>query len=168
MIRKVLILTGKLISDMIDFFYPPFSKYFSLQFFRYGVSGTLNLIFSWVSYFILYQFIVQKRMLNLGLVTMSGHTTALVINFLITLCTGFLLQKYVTFTASDLRGHRQFVRYLEVAIVNLLINYLGLKLLYEIVGIYPSIANVIVSILTTVISYLLQKKYTFRIKNEPK
>lgn len=166
--RKLFVLTGKFISDIIDSIYPYFKKYFSLQFFRYGVSGVMNLVFSWFSYFVIYQFIIQKRLVNLGIVTLSGHTASLIVNFILTTFTGFLLQKYVTFTASELRGRKQLVRYVEVALFNLLINYLGLKLLFEVIGIYPSISNVIISIFTTVISYFLQKKYTFRIKNEPK
>jgi len=58
----------------------------------------------------------------------------------------------------------QFVRYISVVLGNLLINYLGLKLLVDVVGItYPSIANIIVTIFTVIFSYISQKKYTFKI-----
>ena len=165
--RKIFILTGRFIGNIIDFFYPPFKKYVSQQFFRYGVSGAMNLGFSLVSFFVIYQFIIQKRMLHLGLVTLSGHTATVIINFALTTFTGFLLQKYVTFTSSELRGRKQLVRYVEVATMNLLINYLGMKLLFEVIGIYPSISNAIIAVFTTFLSYFLQKKYTFRIKNAP-
>ncbi|VBB48060.1 conserved membrane hypothetical protein [uncultured Paludibacter sp.] len=164
--RRILIATGRIITQLIDLFYPPFKRYISLQFFRYGVSGALNLVFSWFSYFFIYQFIVQKRLINLGVVTLSGHTASLAINFVITLFTGFLLQKYVTFTASELKGRRQLLRYVQVGLLNLLINYAGLKLLVEVFAVFPSIANVIVSLFVTVVSYFLQTKYTFPIKND--
>lgn len=166
--RKLFILTGRIITKVIDFFYPPFKKYFSLQFFRYGVSGTLNLLFSFVSFFVIYQYVIQKRMLSMGFVTMSGHTAAVIINFALTTFTGFLLQKYVTFTASDLKGRKQLARYVQVASVNLLINYLGMKFLFEVIGIFPSISNAIIAVFTTILSYFLQKKYTFRIKKVQK
>lgn len=165
MIRRLFIYLGKKIRNTIDFFYPPFRKYVSIQFFRYGFSGVLNLVFSWFSYFVFYQFIIQKRLVNLLIVTLSGHVASLVANFILTTFTGFLLQKYVTFTHSELKGRKQLVRYVEVAIFNLFVNYLGLKILHEGAGIFPSVANVIVSIITTVISYFLQKIYTFRTKN---
>ena len=163
--RKILIATGRIITQLIDLFYPPFKRYVSLQFFRYGVSGGLNLVFSWFSYFFIYQFIVQKRLMNLGVITLSAHTSSLAINFLITLFTGFLLQKYVTFTASELKGRRQLLRYIQVGLLNLLINYAGLKLLVEVFAVFPSIANVIVSLFVTAVSYFLQTKYTFPIKD---
>lgn len=163
--RKLFVLTGRFIGNVIDFFYPPFKRYFSLQFFRYGVTGALNLVFSWFSYFFIFQVIIQKRLVNLGVVTLSGHTATLIINFVLILLTGFFLQKYVTFTASELKGRKQLIRYAEVGVFNLLLSYAGLKFLVDVLGVFPSIANVIISVLVTVISYFLQTKYTFRIKN---
>lgn len=160
--RKLFILVGKFISDIIDFFYPPFRKYFSLQFFRYGVSGASNMGFDWVLYFITYNFIIQKRLVHLGFVTLSPHIASLLITFPITLFTGFLLQKYVTFTASKMRGKDQLVRYIAVVAANLLINYFGLKLFVEVLSIYPTPSKMLVTIITTIFSYFSQKKFTFK------
>lgn len=165
--RKVFILTGKFISDIIDFFYPPFRRYFSLQFFRYGVSGAGNMVFDWLLYSFVYNVVLQKQMLNLGLVTLSSPIAALFITFPITLFTGFLLQKYVTFTASEMRGHKQLVRYMLVVALNLVINYTGLKILNEVLGLWPLASKMIITVITTLFSYFSQKKFTFRIKNAP-
>ena len=165
--RKVFILIGKFISDIIDFFYPPFRRYFSLQFFRYGVSGAGNMVFDWLLYSFVYNVVLQKQMLNLGLVTLSSPIAALFITFPITLFTGFLLQKYVTFTASELRGHKQLVRYMLVVALNLVINYTGLKILNGVLGLWPLASKMIITVITTLFSYFSQKKFTFRIKNAP-
>ena len=165
--RKVFILTGKFISDIIDFFYPPFRRYFSLQFFRYGVSGAGNMVFDWLLYSFVYNVVLQKQMLNLGLVTLSSPIAALFITFPITLFTGFLLQKYVTFTASEMRGHKQLVRYMLVVALNLVINYTGLKILNGVLGLWPLASKMIITVITTLFSYFSQKKLTFRIKNAP-
>ena len=165
--RKVFILTGKFISDSIDFFYPPFRRYFSLQFFRYGVSGAGNMVFDWLLYSFVYNVVLQKQMLNLGLVTLSSPIAALFITFPITLFTGFLLQKYVTFTASEMRGHKQLVRYMLVVALNLVINYTGLKILNGVLGLWPLASKMIITVITTLFSYFSQKKFTFRIKNAP-
>lgn len=166
--RKFLILTGKLISDMIDFFYPPFSRYFSLQFFRYGVSGAANILFDWGLFSFIYNVVLQKQMLNLGVVTLSSPIAALFITFPVTFFTGFLLQKYVTFTESDLRGHKQLARYMLVVAANLMINYTGLKILNGVLGLWPLGSKMIITIITTIFSYFSQKKFTFRIRNERK
>lgn len=156
---------GSWISAVIDFFYPPFSKYMSLQFFRYGASGAANLVFNWFLYFLVYNFVLQKQMLHLGIVTLSSHIAAFGITFFVTFFTGFLLQKYVTFTESDLRGRVQLLRYLFVVAINVVVNYLGLKLLVDMLNFYPTLSNMSISIFTTFISYFSQKKFTF--KNSP-
>ncbi|MEN6618092.1 MAG: GtrA family protein [Rikenellaceae bacterium] len=160
--RNTFEIIGSWIRASIDFFYPLCRKYMSLQFFRYGVTGAANLVFDWVLYFVIYNFVLQHRMLNLGVVTLSSHIASLAIKFPIVFFSGFLLQKYVTFSSSDLHGRVQLFRYLVVFLVNLLINYAGLKILVDGLSIYPSISNMIISILTVFASYFLQKRYTFK------
>ncbi len=164
-IENILETTGSWIRDFIDLFYPVFKRYMPLQFFRYGVTGVANLVFDWVLYFLIYNFILQQQMLNLGIFTLSSHIASFAIKFPITLLSGFLLQKYVTFSESDLRGHRQLFRYLIVYGVNILINYFGLKLFVDLMKIFPSISNMIVSVITVFVSYFLQKSYTFKVSN---
>lgn len=160
--RKILQSTGNAIGKLIDFFYPPFKKYMPVEFFRYGVTGVANLAFDWVLYFFIYNFILQHRMLHLGFVTLSSHIAALLFTFPVTFLSGFLLQKYVTFTASDLRGKVQLFRYGLVVALNLAVNYAGLKLFVDVIGWYPTPSKMIVTIIATMISYISQKKYTFR------
>ena len=101
-------------------------------------------------------------MLHLGFVTLSSHIAAMFIVFHITFLTGFLLQKYVTFTSSELKGRVQIVRYLSVVVANLLLNYLGLKLLVDYIHLFPTPSKMIVTIFTTMFSYFSQKTYTFK------
>jgi putative flippase GtrA len=151
---------------VIDFFYPPFQKYVTLQFFRYGLTGTINLLFDWFLYFILYNFVLQHKMLNLGIVTLSSHIAAMTIKMPVVLVSGFLLQKYVTFYSSRLKSRIQLFRYTTVFLINLLINYLGLKILVDGFTFWPTPSNMIISILTIVISYFSQKHYTFKTASE--
>jgi putative flippase GtrA len=153
------------IRNSIDFFYPPFRRYFSRQFFRYGVTGSANLLFDWALYYVLYNFVLQQRMLRLGFVTLSSHIASLAIKIPIVFLTGFFLQKYVTFSASDLRGRVQLFRYLVVFFINLAISYVGLKLMVDGLGLYPTLSNMLVSAFTVIVSFFLQKQYTFRTRN---
>ncbi len=159
--RKIFTATGKQIIKIIDFFYPPFRRFFNVQFFRYGATGAANLVFDWILYFLIFHFVIQKQMLHLGIVTLSSHIATFVIKFPITLTTGFLLQKYVTFNESTNKGRQQLVRYYFIAIINIGLNYLGLKLFVDLLYFFPSIANAVVSILVTIFSYYSQKKFTF-------
>lgn len=160
--RKLFESAGEWMRNAIDFFYLPFRRYMSKQFFRYGVTGGANLVFDWIMYFLIFNYVLQKQMLDLGFVTFSSHIATFILKFPVVFFSGFLLQKYVTFTLSELRGHVQLYRYLIVVVVNLLVNFGGLKLLVEVFNIYPSVSNIIVSTFTVFISYFFQNHYTFK------
>jgi len=159
------------ISGLIDFFYPPFSRHVSYQVFHYAACGGAVVALDWVLYFLVYNFVLSKQMLHLEIVTLSPHIATLVIIFPVTVLAGFLLQKYVTFTASNLRGRIQLFRYFLVVIANLLINYVGLKILVDglpigglIIGgfdFYPTPSKMLITVFTVIFSYLSQKKFTF-------
>jgi putative flippase GtrA len=154
---------GNFLRRVIDIFYPPFRHFFSIDFFRYGVCGGLNLLFDWVLFFLIFNHLLHQQMLNLGIVTLSSHIAAFIIKFPITLLSGFLLQKYVTFSYSvATKGRIQLLRYLFIVAVNLFVNYAGLKFFVEVIHLFPSIANVVVSIITVIVSYVGQKKFAFK------
>ena len=161
--RKTFTDIGNCIGTFIDFFYPPFQKYMTLQVFRYGLTGTVNLFFDWFLYFLIYNFVLHHQMLNLGIVTLSSHIATMTIKIPIVLISGFLLQKYVTFSYSCLSGRIQLFRYSTVFLINLVINYLGLKILVDIFDFWPTPSNMMVSVLTIFISYFSQKHYIFKI-----
>jgi len=166
--RKIFTTTGLWIQKMIDSTYPLFRKLISQQLYRYGVCGSMNIVFDWVLYFLVYNFIFKHRLVDLGIVTLSPHIASLVIIFPVTTLSGFLLQKYVTFTNStDLRGRVQLIRYMLIVLANLLINYAGLKLLVDGLDFYPTPSKMIITIVTVICSYIGQKKFTFKISSQP-
>ena len=154
------------VRTIIDSFYPLFRKYMTLQFFRYGISGAINLVFDWVLYFLIYNFVLKHNMLKLGFVTISSHISTLGIKFPIVLVSGFLMQKFVTFSYSELQVRVQLFRYVIVSLINLTITYVGLKLFVDYFSFYPTPSNMIISILTIGISYFLQKHFTFKISKD--
>ena len=160
--RKLLITLGRFISKIIDFFYPPFQKYMTLQFFRYGVSGSVNVVFSNFLFFCIYNFVLHQQMLPLGFFTLSSHMAALVISFPFSNIFGFLLQKYVTFSHSELRGHVQLYRYFIIVFVNLGINTVVLKLLVDGLHFWTTPSQIIATLVCVFVSYFSQKRYTFK------
>lgn len=158
---------AQIITKIIDFFYPPFRKWMSPQVFRYAACGGGNLVLDWVLYFITYNYVVGHKLVYLDVLgksfCLTPHIAALCIVFPITLLTGFWLQKYVTFTRSNLHGLRQLGRYTLIVALNLAINYYGLKLLVETAGWYPTPSKIVITFFTVIISYFGQKYYTFRV-----
>ena len=159
---------SKFITKIIDFFYHPFEKWVSKQLFRYAACGGGNMVLDWVLYFLIYNFVIGHSLVYFTLfnheLCLTPHIATLCIVFPITLLTGFWLQKYVTFTASQLNGWRQLMRYILIVAINLAINYFGLKLCVEVWGWYPTPSKMVITIITVVVSYLGQKYYTFRVQ----
>lgn len=162
---------AQIITKIIDFFYPPFRKILSPQLFRYAACGGGNMVLDWVLYFLIYNFVIGHDLVYYQLpithyqFCLTPHIATLCIVFPITLLTGFWLQKYVTFTASQLNGWRQFIRYITIVALNLAINYFGLKLCVETFGWYPTPSKMLITVITVAISYFGQKYYSFRVKS---
>lgn len=150
------------IVKIIDWVYPPFSRIIPHETFVYLVCGGGNTLLDIILYFISYNFILDKEMLNLGFITISPHIAAFMMSFCITFPLGFLLAKYITFSQSDIRGRIQLFRYGVTVVMCILLNYVFLKLFVEIFHWYPTLSKIATTVIVAVYSYLSQKHYTFK------
>lgn len=151
-----------LIIHIVDSFYAPFSRYLPLETFRYGATGGMNTALDIFLYFIVYNFVIEKKFIDLKVVVVSPHIAAFLIVFPITFCTGFILAKYVTFTQSPLNGKKQLLRYGLSVSGSILLNYLLLKLFVEVFGIWATLSKILTTIVVIIYSYITQKHFTFR------
>ena len=156
----------KLIRNSIDFFHPPFKRFIPKDTFRYAACGGGNLVLDILLYFLFYNFVFIKQNFDLGYIVISPHIAAFITVFPLTFMTGFLLQKYVTFSTSNLRGRIQLFRYVLTTGGAILINYVILKLLVESIGLYPTPSKMIATAITVVYSFFFQKYFTFKVKKE--
>jgi putative flippase GtrA len=164
----------QIITKIIDFFYRPFSRYIPQQLFRYAFCGGSNLVFDWVLYFLLYNFVIGHELVYISLplnfklstlnyeIYLTPHILTFLIVFPITLFTGFWLNRNITFTQSSLRGYKQLWRYILIVALNLLINYLGLKLCVDILSFYPTPSKMLITLVTVAISFFGQKYFSFK------
>tara|TARA_B100000795_G_scaffold270052_1_gene262266 strand:+ start:13804 stop:14277 length:474 start_codon:yes stop_codon:yes gene_type:complete len=146
----------------IDEFHFIFKWAMPLKTYRYAVCGGSNFVFDTVLYFIFYNFIFAKENMDAGLFVLSPHIASLFAVYPITLLSGFLLNKYITFTSSNLKGTVQLKRYILVSIGSLFIVYLFMKVFVDVVGIYPTPAKILTTILAVIYSYILQNKFSFK------
>lgn len=151
------------ITRFVDSFYFPFiADKIPLQTFRYGVCGGVNMLFDMVLYFVIFHYVLNESDVNLGVAVISPQIMAFLIAFPITFFTGFWLTKNVSFQNDSSKTGIQTVKYLMVVFLNIAVKYWGIKLLVDIVTVYPSISNAIMTVITVILSYLLQKRFTFR------
>ena len=152
----------KKIIDLIDFFYPPFKKILPLQTFRYAVCGGSNMLLDIFLFYISFNYILQKRILNLGFISLKPYNAALIMSFCITFPLGFLLSKYIVFNASYLRSHIQLVRYMLIVAINLFLNYAILNTMVQFFHFYPTVSKIFATVIIVTFSYLSQKYFTFK------
>lgn len=151
-----------LINLLIDWLYHPFQRYIRKDTFRYAVCGGSNTALDIVLYFITYNFILRKTILDLKIVAISPHIASFLIVFPITFSTGFLLAKYITFTESELRGRVQLFRYLVNVFICFILNYVLLKFFVDFCGLYPTPSKVITTVFLVIYSYYSQRYFTFQ------
>ena len=90
------------------------------------------------------------------------YNAALFLSFCISFCAGFLLNKYVVFTGSYLRGRIQLFRYFLSFFLNLVINYFLLMAFIELLQMKPFLSQIITTVIIVALGYLTQKHFSFR------
>lgn len=134
------------------------------QTFRYAVCGGSNMVLDIFLFYTSFNFILHKKILDLGFIALKPYNAALGMAFCITFPLGFLLNKYIVFNSSYLRGHIQLFRYMLIVALNLFLNYLILNLLVEYFHFYPTVSKIIATVIIVTFSFLSQKHFTFRVK----
>lgn len=127
------------------------------------VCGGGNTVLDIILYFISYNFILQKQVFFVtDAIAIKPHIMAFLMSFSISFPLGFLLMSTVVFPGSINRTRVQLVRYFSVAMMNLGLTYILLKLLVEWLHFYPTPSRVAITGIMIVISYLMQRKFTFK------
>lgn len=92
-----------------------------------------------------------------------GYLVSLYLSYLIAVALAFVLHRRFTFRVSGTgNALLDFVRFAGVYVVTLLINTAALPLLVELVGLVPVVAQAIVVVVTTVVSYFGHRFFSFR------
>jgi len=149
---------------LLDLFYPPFRKIMPIQTFRYAACGGINTLLGLTVYFIGYEYLFARENFDFGFFAFKPHIAALFLSFCVSFVVGFLLNKFVVFTGSNLRGRIQLFRYFLSFSLNLVINYLLLKFFVELLLWNALISQVITTVIIISFSYLSQKHFSFKVK----
>lgn len=161
MVRLLRNIRNKIIR-LIDWFYFPVFRFIPHEIFRYAFTGGLNTAFDLFLYFIIYRYLLNMQIVDLGFVSISAHIAAFLIVFPVTFTTGFVLAKYVTFSASELRGRIQLFRYGVTVFGSIMLNYVFLKLFVEYFGWYATFSKAITTVIVVIYSYISQRYFSFK------
>ena len=148
--------------SLIDTLYiKPLERVISRQMFGYFLCGAANMALDTLWYFLTYHYVVMARNIDLGIVVVSPHIAALIIVFPITFFTGFLLNRYVAFRATQQRTTKQLFRYALSVVGSILLNYALMKLFVELCYVWPTIAKMMTTIIVALYSFLAAKYFSF-------
>lgn len=158
-----------------------------LQTFRYAACGGGNMLLGFLVFTTVFHLLAGMSHINLGLmefavlkvnigdapvlmlqsneVAFKAHSFALSCSSTVVFIVGFLLNKYVVFTSSNLRGRIQLFRYFLSTVSSFCINYFLLNAMVIYLHVYPVLAQVIVTAIVVTISFFMQQYFTFRVKD---
>lgn len=153
---------SRMLISLIDTLYiKPLERVISRQMFGYFLCGAANMALDTLWYFLTYHYVVMERNVDLGIVVISPHIAALIIVFPITFFTGFLLNRYVAFRATQQLTTKQLFRYALSVVGSILLNYALMKLFVELCYVWPTIAKMMTTIIVALYSFLAAKYFSF-------
>ena len=133
-----------------------------LKTFRYAACGGANTILDISLFFVAYNYILHKEMINIGWISISPHIASFMISFCITFPIGFYLSRYVVFQETTVTKRKQLMKYFVVVLGCILLNYVFLKLFVDQLGWYPTMAKIATTFFVVIFSYTSQKNFTFK------
>lgn len=133
--------------------------------FRYLASGGGGFLLDILVYFVSFNFILQKQDVHLDSIVISAPIFALIISFCIVNPYSFLMSKFIVFQESNLKGRIQMFRYMVIVAVNVFLNYALMKILVEVIHVFPTVSRIITAIAVAVFSFFVNQKFTFGSSN---
>lgn len=155
-----------IIISIIDFFYFPIFRFMPLKTFRYAVCGGSNAAFNLFMYFLGYNFIFTDTTIDMGFIHMNRYIAAFVFALAFSFPVGFILNKYVVFPTSDLKGRIQLFRYALMTVFSITLNYFLLHFFAGFCGFWATPSQALTTIIISVVSYFCQSYFTFRTSNK--
>lgn len=157
-----------IIVGLIDFCHIPFKKFIPTQTFRYLACGGTNTVLGLYIYHVAFMNILHQQDVQLfNDVKVTARVAALFINLCINTPFGFVLSSYIVFPESQIHGRVQAFRYVMATLVFLLMSYVLTKVFAIVLPIVRAdVANIFVTVINAILSYLSQRFFTFKITEE--
>jgi putative flippase GtrA len=133
-----------------------------LKTYRYAVCGGSNLVFDTCLFIFTNEIILEKKQLDLGFEVFESYIASIFIVFPITFFSGFLLNKYIAFQDSSLKGKAQIQRYFLVIFGAIILNYILMKLFAGHFGLDATLSKILTIGISVIYSYLLQSRFSFK------
>ncbi len=153
------------ISYFLRAFYPLFRKVLPFQVYTYLACGAVNTALNIVLFALFYQVLLPLPGVVIAGHMIPSYTISLIIAFLLTVPTGFWLNKQFAFKKDQQEAtadRKQGVKYFLVVLQGLLSDYLIMLAFIVWFHFHPTVAKIISTVIVLSLNYLLQKHFTFK------
>ena len=137
---------------------PIWSRIIDDQRFRFLVVGSVNTLVGYLLFAAFTTFLFAE--------VPFGYLISLVLSYVIAIMIAFLLYRRFVFKVAG-RWWLDFVRFVSVYLAAIGINFVTLPILVELAGLPPLLAQGIVLIATTALSFVGHKAFSFRRRTPP-
>lgn len=151
------------IHSFLDVFYPIFRRFMPLETFRYAACGGINTLFGLAVFYCSITWVFPDKIVQFGFIALESYSAALLISGFSSFCLGFILNKYIVFIGSNLKGRIQLFRYFLSFAFNLFLNWMLLKGLVEYLGLEAFLGQLLTTTVVITASYFSQKHFSFRV-----
>lgn len=155
-----------LIIRIIDWFYPLFRRWMPRETFLYAACGGSNTLLGLLIYSYAHNVMLKGSDFSLGFYAFKPHVASLFCATAVNFPIGFLLNKYVVFSESTIRGRIQLFRYFMLFVFCLFLNYIFLKFFVEILFWNAIVSQISTTAIIILVSYLSQKHFTFKVERK--
>jgi putative flippase GtrA len=153
-----------IVVGIIDFFHKPFSRWIPTQTFRYLACGGSNTVLNIAIEYLTYKTLLHKNDVHIyGNVNIAAEVAAWVVAFCISFPAGFIMSRHIVFPESNLHGRIQLFRYALTTVTFIVVTYLLIKAFATYLPmVHPTAAYTFICLFTAVLSYISQRKFTFK------
>ncbi len=144
------------------------ARFIPTQTFRYLACGGSNTVLNIFIEYLAYNFIVHKQDFNVyGSINIAPEVSAWIIAFAISFPAGFIMSRHIVFPESNLHGRVQLFRYALTTATFILLTYVLIKVFTICLpGVPQTIRYTVICIITAILSYISQRRFTFKIIEE--
>ncbi|WP_286766724.1 MULTISPECIES: GtrA family protein [Sphingobacterium] len=166
LLRKLHLVAKDLIITILDYIHKILFHFIPIKTFRYASCGGGVAALNIIIYFISYNFIFRKKIIQFTeTLAVTPHIAAFIVAFLITFPLGFYLNMYVVSSQQANRKRRiHLFRYFLVVLLCIVLNYICIKFFVEKLHFYPTPSALLTTVVVSVFSYVLQQVFSFRKK----
>ncbi len=113
------------------------------------------------SFYLFYRNLLTQKHYYIFNLKFANSTISLAISFFLGVIVNFIITRYVVFSQSKLAPHKQFIRFISVAIIGYFANLAVISFLIKTLGMYPPVARPVAALSLFFASFFIHKVFSF-------